>query len=530
MCRKFLEFVLILVFLLPAGCSQPADTSNKTAAPLPLTEKTIAIAEMIQETNVIIPTKTSLADFDLYYGEKAVTSSLHGNGPLAGFMAAVKDFGNGKINVVPILSANADAGGPVEKEVYARFKKEILDGLRGIKKLDGIYLSLHGSMNVEGLNDPEGDLLQAIRDEFGASLPIGTSYDLHGNMTEKKAKLATFIVGFHTNPHRDLFETGYSSGKILIKTVQGEIHPTMTVDKLRLLRGGGQDMDFLPPMDSVFNRMKEMEKMPGVLNVSDFTVHIWLDEPGMGWSTVAVTDNNKELADKLADELADRDWAVRDYKMTQKLYSPSEAVKAARDAWLERLTGTTVICDLCDAVGAGAPGESTWILKALVEEGPDLVSYIPLNDSEAVKELWDTPVNQTVTLTVGGKLEKVYNQPYKFTGQFVSKGYSGGGNKPPTRAVVLKNNGVHLILTETAEPAYYPTFFTGLGLDLWKADIVVVKNLFPFRFWFLKYNRKTINVVSPGTTNIDVLQIKYNNMSRPIYPLDQIDSWQWEKW
>ena len=179
MYKKFLAFVLILVFLLPAGCSQPADTSNKTAAPLPLTEKTIAIAEMIQETNVIIPTKTSLADFDLYYGEKAVTSSLHGNGPLAGFMAAVKDFGNGKINVVPILSANADAGGPVEKEVYARFKKEILDGLRGIKKLDGIYLSLHGSMNVEGLNDPEGDLLQAIRDEFGASLPIGTSYDLH---------------------------------------------------------------------------------------------------------------------------------------------------------------------------------------------------------------------------------------------------------------------------------------------------------------------------------------------------------------
>ena len=150
-------------------------------------------------------------------------------------------------------------------------------------------------------------------------------------------------------------------------------------------------MDFLPPMDSIFNRMKEMEKLPGVLSVSNFMVHIWLDEPGLGWGTVAVTDNDKALADKLADEIADLNWSVRDVQVTQKLYSPSEAVKAARNSWFERLTGTTVFCDLSDAVGAGAPGESTRILKALVEEVPDLVSYIPIRDSQAVNELWDVP-------------------------------------------------------------------------------------------------------------------------------------------
>jgi len=95
---------------------------------------------------------------------------------------------------------------------------------------------------------------------------------------------------------------------------------------------------------------------------------------------------------------------------------------------------------------------------------------------------------------------------------------------------ILKNKGVHLILTEFGEAAYYPDFFTSLGLNLWKADIVVVKNLFPFRFNFIKYNRKTINVATPGTTNIDVFQIKYNNLSRPIHPLDKVDSWHWKKW
>jgi microcystin degradation protein MlrC len=527
MRRKIIGFILIFIFLLPAGCNQPTDTAGNTAS---LTEKTIAVAELMQETNVALPIKTTLVDFVLHYGDDMITSATKDKTMVAGFLSAVKDFGAGKITVVPIMSARADAGAPVEKEVYDRFKREILDGLRGIKKLDGIYLSLHGAMGVDGLNDPEGDLLQAIRDEFGPNLPIATSYDLHANMTERKAKLATVIVGFKTNPHRDLFATGYTAGKILIDTVQGKVHPVMTVNKMKLLRGGGQDIDFLPPMDSIFNRMQEMEKIPGVLCVSNFMVHIWLDEPGMGWSTVAVTDGNKDLADKLADEIADRDWAVRDFKMTQKLYSPSEAIKAARDAWLERLTGTTVFCDLSDAVGAGAPGESTRILKALVEEGPDLVSYIPIADGQAVKDLWDVPLNQTVTLSVGGKVDKLYGQPYQFTGQVIFKGDARGYNKPAIRAVVLKNNGVHLILTEFPDPTMFPTFFTSVGLDMWKANIVVVKNLFPFRVWFLKYNRKTINVITPGTTNIDVFSIKYNNISRPIYPLDQVDSWQWKKW
>ena len=533
MCRKFLGFVLILVFLLPAGCSQPAATPEKPIAPLPLAAKTIAVIDIEQETNVFSPVKTTLADFkarDLEYGDEMISSSIKDKDQVGGFLAAVKDFGAGQITVVPILQAKAASGGPVEKDVYQLFKKESLEGLRGIKKLDGIYLSLHGSMGVEGLYDPEGDLLQAIRDEYGGSLPIGTSYDQHANMTEKKATLATFIVGYKTNPHRDFFATGYSSGKILVKTVLGEIHPTMTVNKMRLLRGGGSMMDFLAPMDGIFSRMREMEKMPGVLSVSNFLVHPFLDEPDVGWSTVAVTDNDKGLADKLADEIAGLDWSVRDFKLTQKLSSPSEAIKAARGAWLERLTGTTMFCDLSDTVGTGSPGENTWILKALVEEGPDLVSYIPVRDSQAVNELWDVPLNQTITLPVGGKLDTIYNKPFEFTGQVIFKGNCLDGPRSSGRAVVLKNNGVHLILTDFAPNTYFPNFFTSLGLDLWKADIVVAKNLFPFRIRFLQYNRKTLNVVSAGTTNIDVFSIKYNNISRPIYPLDPVDSWQWNKW
>jgi microcystin degradation protein MlrC len=527
MFRKLVELISILNGLVSNARVRRVHAPKSAST---LAKKTIAIIETIQETNSISPITTPLADFDIHYGEEMISTGIKNKTAVAGFMAAAKDCGAGMITVVPIMMADADAGGPVERAVYDRFKREILDGLRKVKKLDGIYFSQHGSMGAEGLDDPEGDLLQAIRDEFGSDLPIATTYDQHANITEKKATLSTFMVGYKTSPHRDFIATGYAAGQILIRTVLGEIHPTMTVNKMRLLKGGGQTIDFLPPMNSIVARMKQMEKMPGVLSVSNVIVHIWSDEPDIGWSTVAVTDGDKKLADKLADEIADLDWAVRDFPVTQKLYTPSEAVSAARKSRLARLTGTTIFCDLSDAVGAGSPGESTWILKALVEEGSDLVSYVPLRDSQAVNDLWDLPLNQDVSLSVGGKLDKTYNQPYKFTGKLVLKGNASGGHLPSIRSVVLKYKGVHLVLTEFADPAYRPIFFTSLGLNLWKADVVVVKNLFPFRFWFLKYNRKTFNVDTPGTTNIDVFKIQYTNISRPIYPLDKVDSWQWKKW
>jgi len=86
---------------------------------------------------------------------------------------------------------------------------------------------------------------------------------------------------------------------------------------------------------------------------------------------------------------------------------------------------------------------------------------------------------------------------------------------------------VHLVITELRISPSRPEFYTDLGLNLWDADIVAVKNLFPFRINYLLYNRRTINVGAPGVTNVDVFEIDYQHVPRPIYPLDDIDDWRW---
>ncbi|NLE36374.1 MAG: M81 family metallopeptidase [Bacteroidales bacterium] len=85
-----------------------------------------------------------------------------------------------------------------------------------------------------------------------------------------RAENADIIVGYHTNSHRDHFKTAFKAGDLLIRTVQDEIDPVMVVNKMKLLKGGGINVDFLPPFRKIFASMKKMEKQPDVRSVSFF--------------------------------------------------------------------------------------------------------------------------------------------------------------------------------------------------------------------------------------------------------------------
>lgn len=507
-----------ILFALP-GCSGGRRESAPTAGP----QKTIVFAEFLQETNSFSPVPTTERDFQaesLIFGEDLVAYSREEHKELGGFLQAVDDLGGGAIALAPVVKARSMSGGPVERALYERVKQSILDGVRAQPRVDGIYLSMHGAMGVEGMRDPEADLLEGLRGIVGQEVPIGVSFDLHANNTRRRAELASFIVGYKTNPHRDHFDTGYRCGSILVRTVRGEIHPVMVVDKMRLLKGGGMNIDFLPPFRKIFRRMKKMEKQQGVLCVSFFPVHVWLDDEELGYSTVAVTDEKAGLAQELADQIAELAWAVRDVPHPTGS-APEEAVRIARKNWLARKLGTVVFCDASDAVGTGTPGENTWILRALLEHGSDLVSYLTMRDAQAAQEAWRHDIGEEVRLTVGGKLDRIYNQPLDYSGTVTFKQETRFG-----KTVIVQHDGIRLILAELPIASDYTSHFTDLGLSLWKADIVVVKNLFPFRYRYLAYNRKTVNVMTPGLSNVDVHALRYERIPRPIYPLDRIDSWR----
>lgn len=505
-----------LIYLLFYAC-QPGLTS-----PEPLERKFIVFAELLHECNSFSPIITTENDFKACYftcGRDVFRTAAKENHQLQGFLKAVEKHGKGNFEAIPLLHAKSVPGGPIDSVFFKHLKKIILDGLSNLEKIDGIYLSMHGAMEVQGIDDPESNLLCEIREIVGHETPIAISLDLHANLTRKKVDLTNIIVGYRTNPHRDHYKTGFRCGELLVKTMEGKINPVMEMNKLRLLKGGGINVDFLPPFRKIFHRMKQLESRADVLSVSFFPVQLWLDAPELGYATLAITNGNRDLAKKLANEIADLAWDVRTVPQPP-MYSPELAIELARRYRLERRLGSVFFCDVSDAVGAGAPGENTWILKALMEKGKGLRTYIPLRDQEAVNKAWEMENGDSVFLSLGGKIDTIYNKPLTFAGVMQKKLHTLYG-----KTLIIKHKGIRLILTELPMLCFTPEEFTELGLSLWDADIVVVKNLFPFRFYFLLYNRKTIHVITPGLTCTDPHKLNYCKIPRPIYPLDQIKSW-----
>ncbi len=490
--------------------------------------KNIALIELHQETNSFSSVPTTLREFEslaLYYGDEVLSQGIkdYKKFQMAGFVNTVKRLGQGRFKAIPILAAWATSGGPIKAEVYQHFYQYIIEKLQEIEGIDGVYMSMHGAMGVEGMRDPECHLISEVRRIVGDATPIGVSYDLHANITMEKVRLATFINAYHTNPHRDHFNVGRKAARLLMDTIDGKVQPSMAFLKMPLLKGGGLTIDFLKPMRKIFRAVKNMEKRPGVLSVSNFISHIWLDDEELGWSCIAVTDNRPDLAKDLTEELADLNWSVKDYKHPEPM-PVAAAVQALQRMTWRRKFGTTIFCDTSDIVAAGGPGENTHILGYLMHKAPNLRSYIPLRDPVEVQKVFNYEVGQELELTLGQKLEKEYNSTLTFGGTLIKKSETNFG-----KTAVVRFANIFLVLTELPCPAFSPNFFKKLGLSLWRADIVVVKNLFPFRVLYSLYNRKTFNISTAGITDLDVRRLNYKTIPRPIFPLDDMEDWRTAK-
>jgi microcystin degradation protein MlrC len=488
----------------------------------------IAVARIQQETNALSRVLTTDEDFrrtHFYEGDDL----LHRIGPdgqevegflknaeLSGFMRALTKHGG--VDVVPLFSAWAISAGPVSIQTYAGYSDRLVADIKAAWPLDALCLAQHGSMNVENDPDPEGTLLARLKAEF-PDLRIATTLDLHGMITPAMVAGADVLCGYRTNPHRDHAAIGTKAGRILLGLLDGDVRPTTAWRTLPLVLGGGITIDFLPPVFHLFRWMSRKERDPRVLSISLFMVHPYNAHPRLGWSVHIVTDGNQSLAEALADELADLAWAVR-HKQPPTFPSAAEAIDRTHRARLRRMVGTVVMSDASDVVGAGASGENTRLLDALLTDGRGLISFLPLRDPEVVDDLWGRRVGETVHASVGGKLDPHWNDPLDVHGKILSQ----TGTEAFGRIVVLDLGYVKLCLTEAAPLVMQPSFYKNLGLSLWDADVAVCKSFFPFLLYFAPYARKNIFVKTRGATDFDAISTL--TFQDPVWPLQDVDGWR----
>lgn len=485
----------------------------------------IAIGGILHETATFIRTPTRLCDFEqgfgLYRGAEILRRFERANMCIGGFVQAAERL---KFEPVPLLWGFAYPSGLVERSAYEQLKQEFLERLRSAGPIDGVLLDLHGAMVIEGIEDGDGDFVEAVRREVGADCPISVTYDLHGNHTPRRVAAATATVGYDTYPHVDMAERGQEAAEILVRTLRGEVRPTMALRQLPLFWSAPRQVTAHPPMSDVLSRVHELEQRPGMIAVTIATGFPWADVPGMGASIIAISDNDPALAQRSAEELADYIWQRR-----QDWQAPLLPVREAIARGQQAGRFPIMLADHADNTGGGAPGDSTEVLRTFLDLDLPNALLLYLVDPDVAQQAHAAGVGQRLHVSLGGKSDPCQGPPVAASaevlglsqGQFAYDGpmFAGlTGTMGPS--AWLKIGGTSVVVVTARQQPLDPAFARTLGIDCRQMKYLCVKSAAHFRSGFEQLAGGIYNVDTQAILTHDLSQLAYDRRRRPMFPLD----------
>ncbi|HWA41562.1 MAG TPA: M81 family metallopeptidase, partial [Hypericibacter adhaerens] len=326
----------------------------------------LAIGGFVHETNTFAPTKARFEHFAMADGWPALVrgaaliEAVKGiNLPAAGFVEATQALGH---ELVPLTWCSATPLAHVERDAYERIAAMLLADIGSAMPLDGLYLDLHGAMVAEHLEDGEGELLRRIRALVGETLPIVVGLDLHANVTESMTRHASALVAFRTYPHVDMAETGARAARLLDRLVQGT--PCYrAMRKTPFLIPLTWQCTLIEPASSIYRRLEELEREPGMLSMSFAAGFPPADIRECGPAVIAQA-TSQAAADRAAD-LLEALVEKSEPAFAGRLWKPDEAVAEAmvREA---RSAKPVILADTQDNPGAGTNSDTTGVFAALV--------------------------------------------------------------------------------------------------------------------------------------------------------------------
>src|SRR3954452_12847073 len=264
---------------------------------------------MLQESNTFSPVFTRYQDFTPVFG-KAVLDRHRGKLTEMGGFLDVLDrtvLDRARVDVAPVCAAWAITANRLVRPDFEKLLSAFDQGLRKARP-DALLLAMHGAQTADGEDDVEGCVVSIARNILGPERPIVMSLDLHANITRRMVEDADAIVGYHTYPHVDMFETGQKAARLLLRILKRECRPTMAFRKLPLIIPAENSQTHRGPMAKLIQSAQSLEASGKAEAVSVFPVQPWMDIAEMGCAVVAVTNDDPRAAQKHADALAARLW------------------------------------------------------------------------------------------------------------------------------------------------------------------------------------------------------------------------------
>ena len=482
----------------------------------------ILIGMMMHETNTFSAVKTTLKDFDPLYGEELIHALKGTRSGIGGFIDVLEKHG---AEIIPTIGAGATPSGPLANKDYKNIVNTILKAATDSKPVDGVLLALHGAMIAEDVPDAEGTLLKKIHEAIGPRVPIIITLDLHGLISKLIVDNCDAIFGYDTNPHIDMYERGVEAAETIIKTIKGDIAPVVAFKKLPMLPPTINQRTTEGPMVKLLEKARRYEKMKGVLNVCIFPAFAYTDVERVGSAVVAVTDANRELAQRISDELGAAMFACR-----EEFLKPLTPIEEAVNRAITAPEGPIILADVADNPGGGAPGDGTEILRELIKRNAKNVGVACIKDPEAVAKAIEVGVSGQLDMRIGGKTDHNHGDPIRVKGtirtitdgSFVHKSGEIGVTENVGRTAVIDIDGIEVILTEKSHAPNDPEIYRRNGIEPTDKKILLLKSRGHFRAAYEPFSKEVIEVDGPGLTTPNLKRFTYTKIPHPIWPFDKI--------
>jgi microcystin degradation protein MlrC len=476
----------------------------------------IAVLGLHLESNAFAPVSTEAHFRSLCYVEgedisrdaRREVSSLPAE--LPGFYGEMD--ATGPWTPVPILVTACEPGGPVDEAFFQATLAEMRKRLAAAGKLDAVYISNHGGMISTGGPDPDGELYAMVRAAVGPRVPVVATVDLHANISERMVENVDALVSYRTNPHMDQAERAQDAARLLrgfLKkpgATRAFIRLPLTPASVTLLTREG------PYADAIAYGQTKVGK--GVLDVSIVGGFVFSDTPKNG---VAVIVNGEQGADVrgVALDIATRTWNDRK-RFVKRLTPIDEAMK---------IPGKTIWSDAGDNPGGGGTGQTTTLLKHLVEHNAQDVLYgVFYEPGIAAEAQGRSEIMASFTEGFSAKAKVLKTTDGKCVGR---RGIWAGRALDLGPTCALRIGGVTVVCLSRRKQCADPVFFEMHGLDIAAARTVVVKSRGHFRGGFDEFFTpdRVVEVDTPGLTSPVLERLSFKGLPRPVFPLDVDAAW-----
>lgn len=470
------------------------------------------IASMATETNCFSPFPTGMSAWE--QGGITRTASIDKDGFGGQILSVYRSLAEAAgYDVTESLTVSAEPAGRTVQSVYEGFRDAILADLAAAGDVEMVLLLLHGAMVATGYDDCEADLVARVR-EMLPGAAIGVELDLHCHLSAELVRAADVVIPYKEYPHVDGSDRAAELFDLCHRKLKGEVDPVAALMDMRMI---GFYPTFDEPMKSIVALAREIEGEPGILSASIAHGFPWADVADVGTRVLVYADGDGALASDAAERLAERLYAARDELLPVYPGIPESLDRAAG------LEGRVVLGDYADNPGGGAPCDSTFFLRAILDRGIEDVAIGSFYDPVLAQVALDAGVGARLTVRLGGKTGPMSGNPIDLEVEIagILRDHTQQCFEARTRTgltVWMKHGSIDILVNDLRTQVYGTDFFTGLGIDLAGKRLIVVKSSSHFEHSFAAIADHMWRVSSPGALNLDMAGFTFTTRDNIFHP------------